>query len=1043
MSRQATKPGRKDFEIKEGPQVARSDNLVPNVAPGDAPPPHVGNSKEKLRQFVQATNPGPQKGATTGHIFSRTTSLDYAFISGLSISVAMFISPLATYLSHKVSHRFVLNLGTIFETLSLITTSFVKRNWQLFLSQGVCFGFGLGFCFVGSVGIISHWFDRRRSVANGIAAAGSGLGGMVYSLATSAMISNLGFPWAMRILGIICFAVNTVCGNLLRIRVSAASKQPELHFSLLRKPAYIAFLGWGALSAMAYIALLFSLSSYSVAVGLTQHQGSIATALLNLGQAIGRPAVGMLSDSLGRINIALIATFLAGFLSLVMWIFAQSMATIYAFAILVGLFSGTIWAAAPALGAEVVELSKLSSALCFLWFALAPPTSVAEAIALQLRGKVSGDKEYLRVQLFIGPDPQDGSSPPREKRQRVSVPNPAQNIRQESSRPWEFLLEEGHRVQYASSSNLLEPVEDETLARSPGPPISTADASSPKTNMNLNLGISTQAPDDYTDIAHYYPDATLALRLWTVYVNNVDPVLKVLHIPTTQSAMIATIADVKSGSPAMLALSFAIYFAAVTTLTNQEISELSSNDRQTLLHQYKTGLNQAVLKADYLNKPDLQILQALVIYITCLRIHDISRSVWVLVGIVIRLAQSIGIHRDGADLKLTPFEAELRIRLWWHICLLDSRSPEDHGYALTVDILNQDIRAPLNVDDDQLIPSMKSLPIESTAWTENTFSLIKLEAVRLLRPVLETGELNADTVLADIEAKRKSMSNHGKWIHDKFLSKVTPSSSLHKSACVHYENAWAKMEFMLQLREEMYLWGQKKQPSDWRRDPVKSAFHIACCTLESSFSLISGDISGHYMWIFHTHTQWYALAYVLRCLNVYGQSPEMTKGWALVEKCFKAKSTFRNPSSDLPAMGNSEGGSIWRCVLSLRQQALRLRNSRDGILNDEEIGSASLGPSITKEEAASRFTVKGQSYSSNASMELHVPRMPHQMTSSMSLDASTDVMGPSTRVVLPSETELEKYDTASLFTSAQAPELFGLPEWNDFINGNLDFLNGS
>lgn len=32
----------------------------------DAPPPHVRNSKEKLRQFVRATNPGPQKGATTG-----------------------------------------------------------------------------------------------------------------------------------------------------------------------------------------------------------------------------------------------------------------------------------------------------------------------------------------------------------------------------------------------------------------------------------------------------------------------------------------------------------------------------------------------------------------------------------------------------------------------------------------------------------------------------------------------------------------------------------------------------------------------------------------------------------------------------------------------------------------------------------------------------------------------------------------------------------------------------------------------------------------
>lgn len=68
--------------------------------------------------------------------------------------------------------------------------------------------------------------------------------------------------------------------------------------------------------------------------------------------------------------------------------------------------------------------------------------------------------ETILLNFFDKPDPQECSSPPREKRQRVSVPNPAANLRQESSRPWEFLLEEGHRVQYASSSNLLEQVED-------------------------------------------------------------------------------------------------------------------------------------------------------------------------------------------------------------------------------------------------------------------------------------------------------------------------------------------------------------------------------------------------------------------------------------------------------------------------------------------------------------------------------------------------------------------------------------------------------
>ena len=108
----------------------------------------------------------------SSNIFPGTTALEYAFIGGLSISCAMLVSPIATYISQKVSTRLVLNIGTTLETLSLITTSFVSKNWQLFLSQGACFGFGMGFCFIGSVGIVSQWFDRRRSLVNGIVASG-------------------------------------------------------------------------------------------------------------------------------------------------------------------------------------------------------------------------------------------------------------------------------------------------------------------------------------------------------------------------------------------------------------------------------------------------------------------------------------------------------------------------------------------------------------------------------------------------------------------------------------------------------------------------------------------------------------------------------------------------------------------------------------------------------------------------------------------------------------------------------------------------------
>jgi MFS family permease len=333
-----------------------------------------------------------------------TSALEYAFVGGLSIGCAMIIAPLATYLAHRISPRFVLNLGTLLETLSLITTSFVKADWQLFLSQGVCFGFGMGLCFCGSVGISSHWFKKRRSLVNGIASAGSGVGGLVYSLAVGKMIPELGFPWAMRILGILCFVVNIICANLLRLPVHSqvALNGRAFRLSLLGRLDFLLLISWTCLSGMGYVCLLFSLPSYSVAMGLTQQQGSLAGALLNLGQAIGRPAVGLLSDRLGRVNVAFASSLASGILSLVLWVFAGSVGLTYFFAIAVGLFSGTFLAAAAPITAEVIGLEDLGAGLGILWFLLGPPTAVAEVIALQLRDSPSDPKPYLRVQIYVG-----------------------------------------------------------------------------------------------------------------------------------------------------------------------------------------------------------------------------------------------------------------------------------------------------------------------------------------------------------------------------------------------------------------------------------------------------------------------------------------------------------------------------------------------------------------------------------------------------------------------------------------------------------------
>lgn len=262
----------------------------------------------------------------------------------------------------------------------------------------------MGFLFVGSVGIAPQWFNKRRSVAMGITAAGSGIGGLIYSLAVGAIIPRYGLGWAFRILGIISCVVNLVCCNLLRDRNKAVgSRFTAFHLPLLRRPEFLLFLGWGVFSMLGYVALLFSVANFALSVGLSSHQGSIVSALLNLGQGLGRPIVGMFSDRLGRINIATFLTFLCGLFCLAIWTSADNMGVVCFFAVLVGTVSGTYWATVSPVLVEIIGIRDLPSGLSITWLMLVSPCTVSEAIALQLRSDIpGGGTSYLRVQIFTG-----------------------------------------------------------------------------------------------------------------------------------------------------------------------------------------------------------------------------------------------------------------------------------------------------------------------------------------------------------------------------------------------------------------------------------------------------------------------------------------------------------------------------------------------------------------------------------------------------------------------------------------------------------------
>ncbi|KAL3430521.1 major facilitator superfamily domain-containing protein [Aspergillus tetrazonus] len=273
--------------------------------------------------------------------FPGASDLDFAFVGGLSLSMAQFIAPVATITTRKWWTRTTLVIGIILQSAALFGASWSTEIWQLFLSQAICFGFGMGMHFSAIVGIIPQWFSRRRSLANGIGTAGSGIGGLIYSLASGAIIQR----WAV------------ACGLsviIIRDRNKAiGAVQIAFHATFLKRP-----------DIMGYVVCLFSIPSYANTVGLTSSQGSILGAMFNLGGGLGRPVIG----------------YVTGLFSLVIWIFAKSFGVLIFYALVGGTVSATYTTTVAPVGAKVVGSQLLPSALSIFWLSVVIPSTFAEPI---------------------------------------------------------------------------------------------------------------------------------------------------------------------------------------------------------------------------------------------------------------------------------------------------------------------------------------------------------------------------------------------------------------------------------------------------------------------------------------------------------------------------------------------------------------------------------------------------------------------------------------------------------------------------------------
>ncbi|KAJ5918367.1 hypothetical protein N7454_010742 [Penicillium verhagenii] len=301
--------------------------------------------------------------------------------------------------------------------------------------------------------------------------------------------------------------------------------------------------------------------------------------------------------------------------------------------------------------------------------------------------------------------------------------------------------------------------------------------------------VSTKAitPDPLTgaclgcqqSILHCHPSHGDAMQLWKMHAENVEPVCKVLHIPSTGKIVANVSQQPGIASKAEECLLFSIYHCAVFSISEQECMRMFKQDRSTMMKKFHAAARQALVNASFLKTTEIAVLQALYLYLLSSRYAYDPHTYWILTGISARIGQRIGLHRDGENLGLPPFEVEMRRRLCYQVFPHDSRASQSAGIDYISFPEAWDTRPPSNINDDQIWPDMTEKPIEQNGATDMIFCLSRAYVGKRLAESGKSINAAGPWSSSDHSAAEEAISAAENEVEEKFIRYCDIVNPLH------------------------------------------------------------------------------------------------------------------------------------------------------------------------------------------------------------------------------------------------------------------------
>lgn len=459
---------------------------------------------------------------------------------------------------------------------------------------------------------------------------------------------------------------------------------------------------------------------------------------------------------------------------------------------------------------------------------------------------------------------------------------------------------------------------------------SDEDADSPRSTPMLS-----PISDDHGFIFHHasspgrdvhlaHPPPELIEKYWRVYEENVDPLTKMLHLPTLREYIDTCKENPEALSRGVEALLFSVYFAAISSLPPDGCLSLTGETEAVLSSRYRRAAERALATANFLVSEELVVMQAFVCFMLTLRRHEDPRVLWTLTGLLVRMAVTLGLHRDGSQFDLSPFSAEVRRRLWWQIVNLDIRLAEDHGSDVTILELASDTKFPLNLHDRDFHPDMPSTAIDAEGVTEMTFSLIRFQVSTLSRrlsyvPPPSRNKPQDPARIIPLQEKERLIQEFDHSIQMKYLRYCDVSNTMHWVISTMCRLVVCKMWLTI-YQPFQRLDGGVGLPQE-KRDRLYMT-SLEC--LEYSHRIETEVRLVKWVWLFKSISHWHALAYVLNELCHRTQGPTVQRAWRAVDAVVVTWGARLSPQKK---------DHMWRPLRKLMAKAMAARDREVALEN--------------------------------------------------------------------------------------------------------------